>query len=42
MKIIAIGDVHNHIKAAEAIAQKYEDTHKICLLYTSPSPRDQA
>jgi hypothetical protein len=29
MKIIAIGDVHNHIKAAEAIAQKYEDTHKI-------------
>jgi hypothetical protein len=29
MKILAIGDVHNHIKAAEAIASKYESTHKV-------------
>jgi hypothetical protein len=29
MKIIAIGDVHHHIKAAETIASKYENTHKI-------------
>lgn len=29
MKILAIGDVHNHINAAEAIASRYEKTHKI-------------
>jgi hypothetical protein len=29
MKILAIGDIHHHIKAAEEIASKYENTHKI-------------
>ena len=29
MNIIAIGDVHHHIKAAEAIASKYEATHTV-------------
>lgn len=29
MKLLVIGDVHNHIKAAEEIASKYEKTHKV-------------
>lgn len=29
MKMIVIGDVHNHIKAAEELASQYEKTHKV-------------
>jgi hypothetical protein len=29
MKIIVIGDIHNHVIAAEKLARRYEETHKI-------------
>jgi predicted MPP superfamily phosphohydrolase len=31
-KILAIGDVHNHWVQAQAIIDKYNDTHKIVLV----------
>lgn len=32
MKILIVGDIHNHVKAAEEIASKYQDTHKIIFI----------